>query len=301
MSQLFASDDQNTGASASASVLPTSIQGWLLLRLTDLLVVQGNFRSLLQHHSSKAWTLWHSAFTVQLSQLYMTTGKTMAKTIRTLVSRLMSLLFNTLSTSVSVLLPRSTHRLISWLQSPPAVTSEPRRGNLSLLWPSPSICHEVTGLDAMILVILIFSFKLALSLSSLNLIKRLFSSFLLSAFRVVSSTYLGLLILLLPILMPVCNSSNPAFLMMCSAYRLNKQGDSRQPSRTPFSILKLSVVPYRVLTVASWPTYKFLRREVRCSVIPTSFKGFPQFIMIHTVKGFSTVDETEGRCFSEIP
>ena len=98
MSQLFASDDQNTGVSASGSVLPTSIQGWFLLRLIDLLAVQGTFRSLLQNHSSKAWILWHSAFfTAQLSQLYMTTGKAIAKTIRTLVSRVISLLFNTLS------------------------------------------------------------------------------------------------------------------------------------------------------------------------------------------------------------
>ena len=114
--------------------------------------------------------------------------------------------------------------------------------------------------------------------------------------RVVVSTYLRLLMLLPPIWIPVCNSSSPAFLMMCSAYRLNKQGDSRQPSRTPFSILNQSVVPYRVLTVASWPAYRFLRRQVRCSGIPIP----PQFVMIHTVKGFSIVSETD-RCFSGIP
>ena len=85
MSWLFASDDQNTGVSASASVLLISIQGWSPLRLTGL-KVQGTFRSLLQHHSLKASILWCSAFfTVQLSQLYMTTGKTIALTLWTFV------------------------------------------------------------------------------------------------------------------------------------------------------------------------------------------------------------------------
>ena len=98
----------------------------------------------------------------------------------------------------------------------------------------------------------ILSFKLALSLSSFTLIKRLFSSSLLSAIRVVLSAYLRLLMLLPPILIPACNSSSPAFLMMCSAYRLHKQGDNRQSRRTPFSILNKSVVKYRVLTVASF-------------------------------------------------
>ena len=87
--------------------------------------------------------------------------------------------------------------------------------------------HEVMGLDATILASLIFSFKLVLSLSSSTLIKRLFSSSLLSAIRVISSIYLRLLMFLPPILIPACNSSNPAFLMLCSVYGLNKQGDSR--------------------------------------------------------------------------
>ena len=92
VSQLFKSDDQNTGALASASVLPTSIQGLFLLRLTglDLLPAQGTLRSLLQHHSLKASILWCSAlFMVQLSQPYVTTGKTTALTIRTFVGRVM--------------------------------------------------------------------------------------------------------------------------------------------------------------------------------------------------------------------
>ena len=91
----------------------------------------------------------------------------------------------------------------------------------------------------------IFPLKLALSLSSFSFNQRLFISSLLSAIGVVSFAYLRLLMFLPPILIPACNSSSLAFLMMCSAYRLNKQGDSRQPCRIPFLILNQSVVPYR--------------------------------------------------------
>ena len=80
--------------------------------------------------------------------------------------------------------------------------------------------------------------------------------------------------------------------MMWSVYRLNKQGDSRQRCRTPFLILNQSVVPYRVLTGASWPSYRFLRRQGRWSGIAISL-SFPQFVMIYIVKGFIIVDETE--------
>ena len=92
----------------------------------ELLAVQGTLKSLLQHHSSKASILWHSAyFTVQLSHPYMTTGKTIALTRRTLVGRVMSLLLNMLSRLVITFLPRSQRLLISWLQSPSAVILEP--------------------------------------------------------------------------------------------------------------------------------------------------------------------------------
>ena len=112
MSCLFISDDQNTGASASASVLPVNIQGWSPLRLTGLisLLSKGLWGvwSLLQHHRLKALILWRSAFfTVQLSQLYETTGKITALTIWTFISRVMSLLFNTLSRFVIAFLTRS--------------------------------------------------------------------------------------------------------------------------------------------------------------------------------------------------
>ena len=154
----------------------------------DLLAVQGTLKSLLQHHSSKASILQHSAFfTVQLSHPYMTTGKTIALTRRTFVGKVMSLLFNMLSRLVITFLPRSKHLLIPWLQSPSAVILEPKKiksDTASIV--SPSICHEVMGQDAMILVFWILSFKPTFSLSSFTFIKRLFSSSSLSAIRVVS-------------------------------------------------------------------------------------------------------------------
>ena len=94
----------------------------------DLLAVQGTLKSLFQHHSSKAWILWHSAFfIVQLSHLYMTTGKTTALTRRTFVGKVMSLLFNMLSRLVIAFLSRSKRLLISWLQSPSVVILEPKK------------------------------------------------------------------------------------------------------------------------------------------------------------------------------
>ena len=109
------------------------------------LVVQGTFRSLLQHHISKASVLWCSAFfMVQLSQPYVTTGKTIALTTRAFVGRVMSLLFNTLSRFVTAFLPRSNRLLILWLQSPSTVISEPKkRKSVTASTVSPSICYEV--------------------------------------------------------------------------------------------------------------------------------------------------------------
>ena len=119
-----------------------------------LLAVQGTFRNLLQHHSLKASILWCSAFfTVQLSQPYMTNRKIIALAIQIFVNRVMSLLFNTLSRFVIAFLLRSNHLLISWLQSPSAVILEPKKmKSVTTFTFSPSICHEVMGLDAMILV-----------------------------------------------------------------------------------------------------------------------------------------------------
>ena len=122
----------------------------------DLLAVQGTLKSLLQHHSSKASIFRPSAFfTVQLSHPYMTTGKTIA-----FVGKLISQLFNMLSRLVITFLPRSKCLLISWLQSPSSVILEPPEiRSVTVATVSPSICHEVMGLDAMILVFWMLSFK----------------------------------------------------------------------------------------------------------------------------------------------
>ena len=111
-------------------------------------------RSLLQHHTSKASILWHSVFfIVQLSPPYMTTGKTKALTRRIFLGKVMSLLSNMLSRLVIIFIPKSKHLLISWLQSPFAVILEPKKiKSVTVSIVSPSICHEVMGPDAMILV-----------------------------------------------------------------------------------------------------------------------------------------------------
>ena len=109
---------------------PSEHSGLISLKIDwfDLPAVQGSFKSLLQHHGSKASVLCYSAFfTVQLSQPYVTTGKTIVLTIRSFVGRAMSLLFNILSRFVIAFLLRSRHLLISWLQSPSAVILEPRK------------------------------------------------------------------------------------------------------------------------------------------------------------------------------
>ena len=139
---------------------------------------------------------------------------------------------------------------------------------------SPSISHEVMGPDAMFFIFWMLSFKPTFSLFSFTFIKKLFSSFSLSAVRVVSSAYLRLLIFLPAILIPACASYSPALLMMDSAYKLNKQGDNIQPWSTPFPIWNQSLVPCPVLTVASWPAYRFVKRQVMWSDIPISFRIF---------------------------
>ena len=118
----------------------------------DLLAVQGTLKSLLQHHSSKASILWHSVFfIVQLSHSYMATGKTIALTRRNFVGKVMSLLLNILSRFVITFLPRNKRLLISQLQSPSAMILEPEKiKSVTVSIVSPSICHEVMGLDAMI-------------------------------------------------------------------------------------------------------------------------------------------------------
>ena len=131
-------------------------------------------------------------------------------------------------------------------------------------WSDGTRCHDLPFLNV--------ELKPTFSLSSFTFIKRLFSSSSLSAIRVVSSAYLRWLIFLVATLIPACAPSSPAFLMMYCAYKLNKQGDNIQPRRTPFPIWNQSIVPCPVLTVASWPAYRFLKRQVRWSGIPISFR-----------------------------
>ena len=199
----------------------------------------------------------------------------------------MSLHFNMLSRLDITFLPRSKCLLISWLQSPSALILEPPKIKSDTI--SPSICHEVMGPDAVIFWML--SFKATFSLSSFAFIKRLFSSSSLSAIKVVSSAYLRSLIFLLAILIPACVSSSRAFLMMYSAYKLNKQEDNIQPWRASFPIWNQSVVPCPVLTVASWPAVS----EKAGKVVWYShlFQNFPHFNVIHIVKGFGIVNKAE--------
>ena len=157
MSQFFASGGQRFGVSASASVLPMNIQYLFPLGWTGLISLQ----------SKGLWRLFfnttvqkHSFFIVQLPYPYMTTGKTIALTRWTFVGKVTSLLFNMLSRFVIAFLPRSKRLLTSWLQSPSAVILEPQKiKSVTVSTVSPSICPEVMGPDAMILVFWMLSFK----------------------------------------------------------------------------------------------------------------------------------------------
>ena len=179
-----------------------------------------------------------------------------------------------LSRFVITFLSRSKCLLISWLQSPSAVILEPQKiKSVTISIISPSICHEVMGLDVMIFIFWILSFKPAFSLLfhfHLNTLLFLFAF----CHRMVSSAYMRLLIFLLAVLIPACASSSLAFHMVYSVYKLNKQGDNIQPWHILFPIWNQSVVPCLVLTVASWPAYRFLRRQVRWSGIPISLRIF---------------------------
>ena len=220
--------------------------------------------------------------------------------MRTFVGEVMSLLFNMLSRFVIAFFPKSKHLLISWLKSLSAVILEPKKiKSVTISIVSPSICHGVTRPGVVILVLRLLSFKPAFSLSSFTFIKRLLSSSSLSAVRMVSSAYLKLLIFLPAILISACASSSPACCVMYSAYKLNKQGDNIQPWYTPFPIWNQSIVPCLVLTVASWHKYRFLRRQVRWSGIPISWRIF-QFVVINTLKDFGVVNKAELDVFLEL-
>ena len=141
--------------SFSFSICPSSeYSGLISLRMDwiDLLAIQGTCKSFLQHHSSKASILQHSAFfIVQLSHPYMTTGKTIALTRWAFFGKVMSLLFNMLSRLVITFLPRRKCLLISWLQSPSAVIFGAQENKVCHCFHCFPICHEVIGLDAMML------------------------------------------------------------------------------------------------------------------------------------------------------
>ena len=174
LSQLFASGGQSIG-SFSFSISPSNEYSGLISFRTDwldLFAVQGTLKSLLQHYSSKASILQHSAFfIVQLSHLWMTTGKIIALTRGTFVGKIMSLLLNMLSRLVITFLPRSKRLLISWLQSPSAVILEPPKINpVTFSTVSPSMCYEVMGPDAMTLVFWMLSFNPTFPLSSFTFI-----------------------------------------------------------------------------------------------------------------------------------
>ena len=192
----------NISPSNEYSGLISFTMDWL-----DLLAVQGTLKNLLQHHSSKASILQHSAlFIIQLSHPYMTTGKTIALTRWTFVGKVMSLFFNMLSRLVITFLPRSRvfsfhscgHHL-QWFWSPKnKVWHCFHCFSIYLPWSDGTRCHDFK------IIFWMLSFKPVFSLSSFTFIKRCFSSSSLSALRVVSSAYLRLLIFLPAILIPAC-------------------------------------------------------------------------------------------------
>ena len=154
MSYLFLRGGQSIGTSASASVPPMNIQGWFPVGLTGLISLQSNGLS----RVLSSTTIWKYQFFASQPSFYGPTlisihGKTTALTIWTFVSKVMSLLFNTLFMFVIPFLPRSKHLLILWLQSPPAVILEPKKiKSATVSTFSPSICQEVMGPDVMILL-----------------------------------------------------------------------------------------------------------------------------------------------------
>ena len=153
-------------------------------------------------------------------------------------------------------------------------------------WSDGTRCHDL-------------SFKPAFPLSSFTFIKRHFSSSLLSAVRVVSSAYLKLLVFPLEILIPACASSSPAILVMYSAYKLNKQGDNIQPWCTPF-LFGTSLLLH-VQYNCCFLTYIQISQEAGQVVWYSHlFQNFPQFIVIHTVKGFGIVNKAEIDVFLEL-
>ena len=177
MNQLFVLSNQSIGA--PATVLPMNIQGWFPFGLTGLIsLLSKGLSSVFSNTTIQNHQFFSSDFFMgQLSHLYMTTGKNIALTRQTFVSKLMSLLLDMQSSFVMAFLPRSKHVFIWWLQSPSAVIWEAKKiKSVTASTVSLSICHEVMGPDAMILVFWMLSSKSVFSLSSFTLIKKLCSS-----------------------------------------------------------------------------------------------------------------------------
>ena len=225
--------------SFSFSISPSNeYSGLISFRIDwiDLLAIQGTCKSLLQHRSSKASIRQTAFFIVQVSHPCMTAGKTIALTRWTFVGKVMSLLFNMLSRLVIAFSKEQASFNVMAAVTICSDFGAPQNKVSHCFHCFPINLPLMMGPDAMILIFWMLGFKPAFSLSSFTFIKRLFSSSSLSAIKVVSSVYLKLLIFLPAILIPACNSPSPAFLMMYSAYKLNKQGDSIQPWCTSFPI-----------------------------------------------------------------
>ena len=198
----------------------------------------------------------------------MTTGKTIPLTRWTFVGKVVSLFFNSFSSK-----EQASFNFISAVSICSDFGSQENKVchcfhcfPIYLPWSDGTGCHDLS--------FWMLSFKPTFSFSAFTSIEWLFSSSALSAIRVVSSLYLRLLIFFSAILISAWGLSSPSFRMIYSACKLNKQGDNMQPCHTPFPVWNQSIAPCLVLTVASWPAYRFPRRQVRWSGIPNSLRIF---------------------------
>ena len=209
----------------------------------------------------------------------------------------MSPLFNMLYRLVIAFLPRSKHHLISWLQSLSTVILEPKKiKSVTVSIVYPSICHEVMGSDAMILVFWMLNFKPTFSLSSFTFIKRLFISSSLSAIRVVSYAYLMLLIFLVAFFIPACVSSSPAFRMILCIW---VKYAGWQYTTLTFSFPNFEPVCWSLSGSNCYFLTCIQVSQETGKVVwyPHLFKNFPYFVVIHTVKGLSVVNEAKVGIF----
>ena len=207
---------------------------------------------------------------VQLLLPYMTTGKTIALTRWTFVSKVMSLLFNMLSRLVITFLPRSKRLSISWLQLLSAVIWSPRKLNPLLFPLFPHLFAMKWWDQRLITVFWMLSFKTAFSLFSFTFIKRLFSSSSLSAMSGI--TCISEIVDISPSNLDFSLRFSLVFHMIYSS--LNKQGDNIQPWCILFPVLNQSTVPCSLVTIASFSACRFLRRQERWSGIPVSLRIF---------------------------